>query len=376
MADDLQVDHGGIFLHNHSYDYDDYVPEDECGSGSSGAVVALYSLAIIIGILGNALLLGILALKRRSWSLTDTFILHLGIADGLLLGTLPFWAAQATPGGWTFETPFCKLCGALFNVNFYCGVFVLLSISLDRYMSIVHTAQIYSRRNPRLAHISCLLIWLLSLLLTIPDWIFLKARRDPPQDKTVCNHNNYMLGAHSKYDWQLASRLPYHVVGFLLPLGIFIFCYSRILLRLHSSAQDLRRQRAVKVLLAMVVVFFLCWTPYNITLMVDTFQSIYKTSRDPYDEPCGTKMALIVMPALGCLHVCLRPLLYLGLCANFRNQTLEVIRRLRGVPAESSSSLWELGVGEEVLPAQAHEKVVLNQTNTVEEDKCSCVTQE
>lgn len=233
-------------------------------------------------------------------------------------------------------------------------------------MSIVHTAQIYSRRNPRLAHISCLFVWLLSLLLTIPDWIFLKARKDTAREKLVCDHNNYVLGAQSESDWLLASRLVYHILGFLLPLIILIFCYSCILIRRHSSSQDLRRQRAVRVLLAMVMVFFLCWAPYNITLMVDTVQSSSKASHDPYDESCDTKLALIVTHALGCFHACLRPLLYLGLCTNFKKRTLEVLRCFRGAPAESSSSLWELGVREEALPAQAHEKVMLNQTNAVE----------
>ena len=48
----------------------------------------------------------------------DIFALHLAVADGLMLGTLPFWAAQAgRPGGWTFGTPFCKMSGAVFNVG-------------------------------------------------------------------------------------------------------------------------------------------------------------------------------------------------------------------------------------------------------------------
>lgn len=370
----LELDLGGIFLHNHTFDYDtDYMSDDECKSERREAILipVLYSLAVVVGLLGNGLVLGILALKRRSWSVTDIFIVHLGVADILLLLTLPLWAAQAAQDRWNFGTAFCKLSGALFNINFYCGIFLLVSISLDCYLAIVHTVQMYSRTNPRLAHISCVFVWLVSLLLTIPDWIFLSARQDNAQGKTVCDHNNYRFDTQSVSDWQLASRLPYHIVGFLLPLVALIFCYSCILLRLQRTSQSLHKQRAVKVILALVMAFFLCWMPYNITLMVDTFQSSSKAPRDPHDDFCGShkeslKMALMATSALGCFHACLRPLLYLGLCRNFRNRTLEVLRNLRGVPAESRSSLWELGVGEEVLPAQAHEKVVLKQMNIVE----------
>lgn len=114
---DLELELGGIFLHNDTFNYDDYVAEVECKSEGIAAVVALYSLAVVVGLLGNGLLLCILALKRQCWSLTDTFVLHLGIADVLLLWTLPFWAVQATQSGWSFGTSFCKFSGTLFNVS-------------------------------------------------------------------------------------------------------------------------------------------------------------------------------------------------------------------------------------------------------------------
>ena len=58
------------------------------------------------------------------------------------------------------------------QINFYCGIFLLACISLERYLSIVHATQMYSRRNPWVVHLSCLGVRLFSLLL--PDWIFLE----------------------------------------------------------------------------------------------------------------------------------------------------------------------------------------------------------
>lgn len=103
--------------------------EDCCGVGEvcdltdsqefeATFIVVLYSLAFVVGILGNGLLLGVLLQSRRSWSVTDTFILHLAVADVLLLLTLPMWAAQAAQAdGWTFGTPLCKITGAVFMVR-------------------------------------------------------------------------------------------------------------------------------------------------------------------------------------------------------------------------------------------------------------------
>lgn len=81
-------------------------------------IVVLYSLTFVVGVLGNGLLLGVLGQSRRTWSVTDTFILHLALADVLLLVTLPMWAAQAAQAdGWTFGTPLCKITGSVFMVG-------------------------------------------------------------------------------------------------------------------------------------------------------------------------------------------------------------------------------------------------------------------
>lgn len=81
-------------------------------------IVVLYSLTFVVGVLGNVLLLGVLVQSRRTWSVTDTFILHLALTDVLLLVTLPMWAAQAAQAdGWTFGTPLCKITGSVFMVG-------------------------------------------------------------------------------------------------------------------------------------------------------------------------------------------------------------------------------------------------------------------
>lgn len=118
MNMDVEVD--GIFLQNSSYDYDNYEYKEEVESRESEAVLipVLYSVGLVIGLLGNGLLLAVLAQKRRSWSISDTFILHLSVTDILLLVTLPFWAAQAAQQcGWCCGDVLCKISGAVFNVS-------------------------------------------------------------------------------------------------------------------------------------------------------------------------------------------------------------------------------------------------------------------
>uniref|UniRef100_A0A3Q1FQE0 C-X-C motif chemokine receptor 3 n=1 Tax=Acanthochromis polyacanthus TaxID=80966 RepID=A0A3Q1FQE0_9TELE len=360
----MEVDLDGIFLQNNTYDYEDYEYKGDYESSSETVgLPVLYSFVLVVGLLGNILLLAILAQKRPSWSMSDTFILHMGVADILLLVTLPLQAAQAARHcEWCFGI-FCKICGAVFNINFYCGIFLLVCISLDHYLSAIHVTQLYSHKKPWLVHISCLLVWLVSLLLTIPDWIFLVAmtEKDPVKNKTFCVHDY----SQSVTDWQLLSRLLHHMVGFVLPAGALVICWSCILLRLQRSSKGLQNQRFIMVILPLIVVFFLCWMPYNITLIVDTSRrSSEESYKDLSGNPEGSlKAALVATSALGCVHACLRPLLYLGLCRNFRRRLLDV---LKCATVESKSSLWEINVGEEALPDQSHEGEELKQMTSAE----------
>ncbi|XP_073342083.1 C-X-C chemokine receptor type 3-like [Pagrus major] len=336
----MEVDLDGIFRENGTIDYDeDYVYEDDETRAIAWVLMpVLYSVQMVIGLLGNGLLLAVLAQNRRSWSMSDTFILHLSVADVLLLlVTLPIWAAQADQRcEWCFNDFLCKISGAVFNINFYCGIFMLVCISLDCYLSVIHATQLYSQKRPRLAHISCFLVWLGSLILSIADSIFTVGKKD---HEKMCVHKYFV------------SRLGHHTLGFLLPAAALIICCSFILLRLQRSSKGLQKQRAVMVILHLVGVFFLCWMPYNITLIVDTVRRSSKEADDGTPES-SLRTALTVTSVFGCVHACLRPLLYLGLCQNFRKRILAL---LRCAPAKSVGSLWELGVGEEVLPDQNHE---------------------
>lgn len=115
------------FSSDYNYNYSG-IYEDGCCDGGlvcdskssmyfdSIFIPILYSLALVVGLVGNGLVLVVLWKKRQSLNVTDIFILHLCLADTLLLLTLPFSAVEAAKG-WIFGTALCKLNGALFKVG-------------------------------------------------------------------------------------------------------------------------------------------------------------------------------------------------------------------------------------------------------------------
>lgn len=234
-------------------------------------------------------------------------------------------------------------------------MFLLLCISLDCYLSIVHSTQRFSQKNPSFAHFCCLSVWLLSVILSIPDCVFLSVNNDT--GKSLCNSYSQSLSTS-----QLVSRLLHLTLGFLLPALALTICSSFILLRLERGSEGPQKKRAGRLLLPLVVVFFLCWMPYHIILLVDTIR------RSSKERDGGSQItALMFASAVGCLHACLRPLLYFCLCGNFRERTLAM---LTCATVNSKGSLWELGVGEEAPPPpeQNHEGEELKQMT--ETDDC------
>lgn len=240
-------------------------------------------------------------------------------------------------------------------MNFYCGIWLLGCISLYHYLSIIHSVQLLSHRKPVLLRACCLAVWIVSLLLTIPDWIFLEAG-EVNQPKRLCVHTYTTSAAN----WQLWPRLLHHIVGLLLPAATLIVCCASILVRLRCSFKDLKQQGVVTLLL-LVGVFFVCWIPYNVTLMVDTYRNSSKTP--------SLGRALTVTFALACVHASLRPVIYALLCGNFRTRMLAVLRcdAIVESSGEDKSSLWELGVGKEALAAQSHELEKLKQMTGTEQ---------
>lgn len=368
----MDVDLGGIFSDNDTYDYKDYdgyVNPDDIYQRDKKVwlIPLLYSVELVIGLLGNGLLMAVLAKKRRPLSISDIFVFHLSIADILLLAMLPFWAARAAGScAWCFHGFFCKISGAIFNMNFYCGIFLLVCISRDRYLYIVHDTQVYFQKRPWFAHITCLVVWISSLILTVPDWIFLIATKNGEVDITSCVHK--YSEATSK--WQLVLGLIHHLLGFLVPAAALIFYCTRILI--HCSCQGIQKQRFILVILPLVAIFLLCWMPYNITFFLNTIRvsSAGGKKGASSNSERSLEPTLRITSALGCAHACLRPLLYLVLCRYFRKGSLAT---LKGRAVEFTTSLWEFGVGE-ALPDKVREEEETEQMasadHQVQSSKC------
>nr|XP_056701690.1 C-X-C chemokine receptor type 3-like [Euleptes europaea] len=277
-----------------------------------------YTLIFLLGLCGNIMVMAVSLRTKESLPGTDVFIFNLAIADVLLVATLPFWAAQAVHS-WIFGEFLCKVVGSIFKINFYSSIFFLVCISFDRYLSIVYVIRMYKRSKSSWILISSLAIWVFCILLAVPDFIFLKVEFDSRQNTNSCSLN-------FSSSWKITLHILNQVVAFFLPLLTMAYCYTHIIFTLLSS-KGFPKQKALRVILVVVAVFFLCWTPYHLVKLIETL-IYFKVLEQSCEWKSKMEIAETITTSLGFSHCCLNPLLYAFVGIKFRNRFIELLEQV------------------------------------------------
>lgn len=274
---------------------------------ATAAVPAIFGVISALGTVANGLAACVLGQASASrTSVANMFMLNLCVSDLLFLLSLPLWAVYYSLGySWTFGRLACKLCGALLHFNLYASIFFITSMSVDRYLAIVHPLRSQSSRNPRRARLVCLLVWVLACACSSPS-LYL---RDTYHVEELAVEACAIV--YPNHTWYLTLVLMKILLAFLLPLIIISCCYCAIgrhlmadkglemtrdqrrpphvarckslggqsapcvTLRAGSSGglEGRRLEKVLWTVAAVVVAFFLCWFPFHCVTFLDLLRS-------------------------------------------------------------------------------------------------------
>ncbi|XP_066541642.1 C-X-C chemokine receptor type 5 isoform X2 [Hoplias malabaricus] len=283
----------------------------------------VYSVVFIVGLTGNGLLLTVLLQHRVHLRITEIYLLHLALADLLLLLTFPFAVIQVM-SGWIFGEFLCKFLGLLNRLNMICGSLLLACISFDRYLAVVHAVSSLHSRRPKFVHLICVVLWLFCLAVTIPNMVFLSVGHNNESEKMECYFNRHGIHANN---WILVSRFLIHILCFFLPLIVMGYCYGAVVLTLHQSQQSLEKKGAIRLAMVVTLVFCLCWLPYNITVFVGTLVDLDVLSVKSCELKSALYQSLVVTESIGFIHCCLNPILYAFIGVRFRKDLLRLLAK-------------------------------------------------
>lgn len=318
----------------------DYGTSAPCNVSAPGfktlGIMITYIIVFIFSFIGNSVVVFVVCYMKQGRASTDIYLMHLAIADLLFCLTLPFWAVYAH-SGWIFGTPLCKILSGFQEASAYGGVFLLACISVDRYFAIVRAKRSLSSNNI-LVKVVCGVVWLVAWILALPVALQRESMSVDDLNENICYEN---LTFDSIDRWRVIISVLRHTMGFFIPLVIMTVCYGCTIFKLFH-ARNQQKHKAMRVILAVVVAFILCWLPFNVSVLIDTMirqQSLHVTS-------CETlytvEKMLNVTQVLAFAHCMVNPVLYAFIGQKFRNQLLSVLYK-HGVISKSIQQAYRKG---------------------------------
>ncbi|XP_051872925.1 chemokine XC receptor 1-like [Pristis pectinata] len=274
-----------------------------------------------INLIGNILALWILVKYEKPKTITDIFILNLGTSDLLFTCSLPFWTVEHTHG-WIFGKAMCKIITLIFFVGYYSGILLLTLMTVDRYFAVVHALPALRIRKLYYGVVACLVAWCISILATVPEMIF--ADIIVSVDQSFSCGSIYPKG--SELRWQLSGYYQQNILFFLIPFIVIVLSYYKIF-NTVVKCKARRKHKTVKVIFCIVMVFFLCWAPYNIILFIFSLSDLQVLSVSTCTGQNRLLYAYFICRSIAYFHCCLNPFFYAFVGTKFREHLISVANK-------------------------------------------------
>lgn len=279
---------------------------------------AFYYTNFLLSVVGNGLVLYIIYKYEKLSTVTNIFLLNLVISDLIFAFSLPFWAVYHK-SEWIFGRSLCKLVGSCYTIGFNSSILFLTLMTFDRYLAVVHAISAAQSRRKTYAFASAAIVWVLSLFASTKDIVLYDVMATP--NGLQCEMTGYHQNILTK--WQLVGYYQQCLLFFLVPLVIVLYCYIRITIRILSTRMT-AKFRAVKLIFVIVFTFFICWTPYNVVILL---KAIKTTSADLSDCSEALDYALYITRDFAYLYCCISPVFYTFLGKKFQSHFLKLLSK-------------------------------------------------
>ncbi|XP_067276443.1 C5a anaphylatoxin chemotactic receptor 1 isoform X2 [Pseudorasbora parva] len=285
-----------------------------------------YSIVFLLGVPGNSLVVWVTAFRMPN-SVNAQWFLNLALADLLCCLSLPLLMVPLSQDQhWPFGDLACKLLHGLFYMMMYCSVLLLVVISLDRFLLVTKPVWCQNHRHPRQARCVCLVVWILALLGGSPQFAHMGIHVE--SEKTLC------VSFYESLHHAWAVTLTRSFLSFLLPFLIICISHWKVYHTTSSGrGQRDKSARTLRVILALVLSFFLCWLPLQI---VDLLQlAMYRQSQS---VQVNLRLAHVLTLCLAYINSCLNPLLYVCLGRGFKENLISSLRSVLHFATEAPTN--------------------------------------
>ncbi|KAM3616691.1 uncharacterized protein V6R79_021809 [Siganus canaliculatus] len=287
-----------------------------------------YSLVFPLGLCLNGALLWCVCYRTRSWTGPVIYMTNLAVVDLLYVLTLPpLIISNILCGLWPFGDIICKAVRFFFFVNLHCSMMFLTCISVDRFLGVCFPIAAVRLRTKRSAIFASGSVWILAIVEIFPTLVFV--RTGVLNNETVC----FEMTEPSEFRVYFPYGLFLAIVGFLIPFTVAITCYCSIIKVLYCKSADIichartsrMRNKSLRTLLTVCLMFVVCFVPYHITRTFYLFVNVYM----PEDCPLIKSSILYfkICKSVVSFNCCANPLLYFWGSGELRQKLRAWLRR-------------------------------------------------
>ncbi|XP_045211250.2 allatostatin-A receptor-like [Mercenaria mercenaria] len=279
----------------------------------------IFGLVFITGCTGNIFVLIISFKFKNMKTINNVMIFALATADLCFLALcVPFTALGYTLTKYHFGRIWCKISNYIIYVSAYVSVYFMCLMSMDRFLAIVYplSSKRFRTRSNIYTGIACALFFSFSVNIQIffvweyQEYYFYE------EERSVCASI-------------FAKRILVKI--FFLTFGIFNYCIPIIvitvlngsifitLLRTRSfmSSNISRNVRAAKIVFAIELGYFVCWTPIHVVIFLQNFTNVNSFMEITIAQFIGNVLAYS--------NSCLNPILYTFVCKEYREKMKELL---------------------------------------------------
>ncbi|KAM3938062.1 leukotriene B4 receptor 1-like [Leptodactylus fuscus] len=318
-------------------------------AGKSASLgIAILSIAFLIGFPGNAFVIWTILTQMKKRTVTCLLILHLAIADLIVLLTGPFFLHLLFTGSWTFRAFICKMCHYISCLSMYTSIFLITFMSLDRFLAVAQPFTSQKMRTKRVVRGIVASIWILASLLAITMFFYRAVIEIYNKPQCIPVHGD---PKHMVFQYIFET-----LTGFVIPFTIIVSCYIYVGIRLRTAKFQTKRKTSILVIM-IIVTFALFWLPYQVVNMIQVSGVIFSS------KPLIT-VAIKARPtvtAFAFLSSSANPILYVFAGGNFiRTAGVGFMAKLFEGTASETSSFRKIS---QVFRQKSH-------TESVELEKC------
>ncbi|XP_051720169.1 C3a anaphylatoxin chemotactic receptor-like isoform X2 [Ctenopharyngodon idella] len=262
--------------------------------------IFIYFVTFVLGIVGNGLVIFVTGYKMKM-TVNSIWFLNLAIAHFIFTLVIILYIVSAfNKMAWHFGDFMCKFVSFVAVLYMFASIFLLTAISLDgcQFTWMIVWAQ--NKQTLVKAWIICALVWVLSILCSIP-FVINRLEKD-----NQCTYNTLSI---------FRSLVIYRfIVGFLIPF--LIIASSHIAIGVRARRLKRGKKPSFWVIISVIMAFFICWFPFHVQQLCTIIA--YENNWSDFKKVIND-----IGPFVNCLvhlNSCLNPILYVFLCEEFRKR--------------------------------------------------------